>query len=79
MNKNKKGIYYKVTKTLLYSIYLFAVVFILLEIALRIYNPFELRIKGDKLLLPVNKRIIIKNELNPRLDPVIINTRNSIG
>lgn len=76
---NIKGISSKVWKRILYSLYLFFIVFILLEILLRIYNPFHLRIKGDKILLPVNQRLIIKNPLNPRLDPVIVNTRNSLG
>jgi lysophospholipase L1-like esterase len=64
---------------LIYGAYLVLSVFILLEIALRIYNPFHLRLKGDKILLPVNLVTTITNTINPRLDPVIINTRNSLG
>lgn len=59
--------------------YLFFIVFVLLEIALRIYNPIHLRIKGGKIILPVNQAITIKNSINPRLDTVIVNRRNSIG
>jgi lysophospholipase L1-like esterase len=51
----------------------------LLEVALRIYNPFHFRLKGDRILLPVNQRETIANRINPKLDPVIINTRNSLG
>ncbi|HLX67866.1 MAG TPA: SGNH/GDSL hydrolase family protein [Puia sp.] len=54
-------------------------VFVLLEVALRIYNPFHFRLKGDRILLPINEREIIVNRINPKLDPVIINTRNSLG
>lgn len=62
-----------------YGLYLFVVVFILLEILLRIFDPFHFRIKGNKILLPVNQQITIRNELNPRLDREIVNTRNGIG
>jgi lysophospholipase L1-like esterase len=62
-----------------YAVYLFVAVFLLLEVALRIYNPFHLRLKGDKILLPINERIRITNRINPKLDTVIINTRNSLG
>jgi len=62
-----------------YVLYLFFMVFIALEIILRIYNPFHFRIKGEHLLLPVNEQLVIHNTINPRLDSVIINTRNSLG
>ena len=62
-----------------YAIYLFVMVFVLLEIALRIYNPFHFRLKGEKILLPINERETIDNRINPKLDPVIVNTRNSLG
>jgi lysophospholipase L1-like esterase len=62
-----------------YLAYLFVAVFILLEVILRIYNPFHLRLKGDKIVLPVDQRQIITNTINPKLDPVIVNTRNHLG
>ena len=34
---------------------------ILLEVALRIHPPFEMRFKPDRIVLPVNKRYIIDN------------------
>lgn len=52
---------------------------LLLEIFLRIYNPFPTRIKGDKIILPVNKRYEIKNKQVKGLDPFIIHTKNSLG
>lgn len=62
-----------------YILYLFVAVFLLLEVALRIYNPFHFRLKGDKILLPVNVRETITNRINPKLDTLIVNTRNSLG
>ena len=62
-----------------YVLYLFFSVFLLLEIVLRIYNPFHLRLKGDRIVLPVSQQATITNRINPKLDPVIINTRNSLG
>ncbi len=66
-------------KRLGYIIYLFVAVFLLLEVALRIYNPFHLRLKGDKIMLPVNQKLIITNRINPKLDSVIVDSRNSLG
>ncbi|MDP4248158.1 MAG: hypothetical protein Q8932_20160, partial [Bacteroidota bacterium] len=69
----------KVFRVIRYGLYLFLSVFILLEIALRIYNPFHLRLKGDRIVLPIDQRATITNRINPKLDPVIVNTRNSLG
>jgi lysophospholipase L1-like esterase len=69
----------KVFRVIRYGLYLFLSVFILLEVALRIYNPFHLRLKGDRIVLPINQRATITNRINPKLDPVIVNTRNSLG
>ena len=66
-------------KKVLYSLYLFAVVFLLLEIVLRIYNPFHFRIKGDHIVLPVNKSFTVYNNDIPVLDKKIIHTKNNIG
>jgi lysophospholipase L1-like esterase len=63
----------------LYFLYLFIVVFVLLEIVLRIYNPFQFRIRGNQILLPINQKQVIKNTINPKLDSVITNTRNGLG
>ena len=62
-----------------YIAYLTVAIFLLLEIALRIYNPFHLRLKGDKIVLPIDQRMVITNKINPKLDTLIINTRNSLG
>ena len=74
--RRKKG---RWRRRVIYGVYLFVMVFVVMEVALRIYNPFHFRIKGDKILLPVNQKEIIDNRINPKLDPVIVNTRNSLG
>lgn len=77
--KISKGIRHRVLKTALYGLYLFLVVFILLEVLLRIYDPFRFRIKANRIILPVNQKEIIRNSINPKLDSVITVTRNSLG
>lgn len=77
--KIKKGILPKVVRTSLYGVYLFFMVFILLELLLRIYNPFGFQLKANRIVLPVNQREIITNHINPKLDSLIILTRNSLG
>jgi len=66
-------------KRMAYLLYVFFVTLIALEIILHFYNPFHFRIKGNHLLLPVNERLVIRNTINPHLDSVIINNRNSLG
>lgn len=61
--------------------------FVILEGVLRIYNPFESRIKGDKIVLPVDKEYVIENaKLRKRFkksltkfDETIIHRKNSLG
>lgn len=69
----------KIRNTVLYIVFLFAVVFLAMEIILRFYNPFEFRLKGDQIVLPVNTTLTIHNDINPKLDTVIVNTRNELG
>src|SRR5688572_18830458 len=77
--KISKGISQKVVRTALYGLYLFLIVFILLEVLLRIYDPFRFRVKANRIILPVNQKEIIKNDINPKLDSIITVTRNSLG
>ena len=53
--------------------------FFVTEILLRIYNPFEFRVKGNKINLPVyfNYKIEIKD--TKRLNNFVVHTKNSIG
>jgi lysophospholipase L1-like esterase len=52
---------------------------LLLEGLLRIHNPFQARIKGNRIVLLTNKTYHIKNDVIPVLDPVVTMTRNSLG
>ena len=45
----------------------------------RVYNPFESRVKGDKIVLPANKKYVIRNNILKKLDKNIIRTKNSLG
>lgn len=49
------------------------------EVFLRVYNPFESRVKGYAIELPVNQRYVIKNLDDDKLDRTIIHTTNSLG
>jgi lysophospholipase L1-like esterase len=52
----------------------------LCELILRVYNPLGFRIKGDKIILPVNKKEIIHHENGlGKLDQVVVHQRNSLG
>jgi lysophospholipase L1-like esterase len=52
---------------------------VLLELLLHFYNPFQARIKGNRIVLLTNKQYHIKNDIIPSLDPVVNQTRNSLG
>jgi lysophospholipase L1-like esterase len=50
------------------------------ELVLRIYNPLGFRIKGNKIILPINKKEIIHHENGlGKLDQVVVVQRNSLG
>ncbi len=49
------------------------------EVFLRVVNPLGARLMGDQIVLQRNYRQTITNEKNPRLDPVIVFSRNSLG
>lgn len=49
------------------------------EIAIRTLQPIELRIRGASINLARNMREVIANDRIPKIDKVIINTRNAIG
>jgi len=66
-------------KKILYGIYLTAVTFFLLEVILRIYNPFHFRLKGDKILLQANRKVVIENNSIPVLEKNIVYSTNELG
>ena len=50
------------------------------ELILRVYNPLGFRIKGNKIILPINKKEIIHHEHGlGKLDKVVVQQRNSLG
>ncbi len=50
------------------------------ELVLRVYNPLGFRIKGNKIILPINKKEVIYHENGlGKLDKVVIVQRNSLG
>ena len=51
----------------------------LMEAALRIHNPFALRIKGDDIVLQTNYRFVIDNRTPGKLEARIVHTKNAIG
>ena len=66
-------------KTILYTVYLFISVILLLELALRMYNPFYFRVKGDHIILESNKKYIVDNSNIPVLDKSIVHSKNRLG
>lgn len=51
----------------------------LLEVFLRVFNPLGSRLWGDRIVLQPNYTQTITNVRNPRLEPVIHFSRNSLG
>ena len=50
------------------------------ELVLRVYNPLGFRIKGNKIILPINKKEIIHHENGlGKLDKIVIRKSNSLG
>ena len=69
-----------VGKNLLVLLISLVLVLGLCELILRVYNPLGFRIKGDKIILPINKKEIIHHEHGlGKLDKVVVQQRNSLG
>jgi lysophospholipase L1-like esterase len=69
----------KIWATIIIVLFNLIIIFVLCEGVLRIWQPFEMRVKYNKIILPVNKQYIIRNLEAAKLDKVIIHTKNSIG
>jgi lysophospholipase L1-like esterase len=54
---------------------------VVLEIALRLFPPFEMRFKPDRIVLPVNRRYILDNteKFPHKLPKTTIHTKNYLG
>jgi hypothetical protein len=51
----------------------------MVEGVLRFYNPFGFRMRGDKIVLPVNRTQVIHNKESSKLDKLVVNKKNSLG
>lgn len=49
------------------------------EGVLQLYNPFEVRIKGDTIVLPADRRYRFEQTSLPALDAEIVHTKNTLG
>lgn len=66
-------------KNLLAIILGLSVSFLLLEGLLRIFRPIEFRVKGNKIVLPRDKKYQIINDKTDKLDKIIATSRNHLG
>jgi lysophospholipase L1-like esterase len=57
----------------------FIIAFIIIEIVLRVWQPIELRVKGNKIVLPVNRTYIVNNDKIAKLDKTILHSKNTLG
>lgn len=64
-----------------FSLILLSLIFALsiCEITLRFYNPFGFRIKGDNIILPVNKTEILHHYKCTKIDALVVHHNNSLG
>ena len=62
-----------------YLVYLVIIFVLAAEIILRIYNPFNTGIKGDKIVLRINMQYEVENNKIPVLEKKIIHSKNSLG
>ena len=53
--------------------------FIICETILVVFHPFNYRVKANEIILPANQSFTMTNDYLPKLDSIIIHTRNSIG
>ena len=57
----------------------FFIALLFVELALQIHNPFSGRVKGDRIVLPVNQEYTFTNDHIPSLKKAIVHTKNSLG
>ena len=64
-----------------FSLILLSLIFALgiCEITLRFYNPFGFRIKGDNIILPVNKSEVLHHDKCTKIDALVVHHNNSLG
>lgn len=57
----------------------FVIAFILVELILRIFQPFDFRVKGSEIVLAANQNFVMANDFIPKLDDTIFHSKNSLG
>jgi lysophospholipase L1-like esterase len=57
----------------------FIIALIIIEIVLRFWQPIELRVKGNKIVLPVNRTYTINNDKIIKIDKTIVHSKNQLG
>lgn len=55
------------------------IAFFILEIFLRVWHPFEFRVRGNRIVLPANKEYRFTNDRIPALDRIIVHRKNVLG
>ena len=55
------------------------VALLIAECFLRLHDPFGQRVWGDRIVLPTGYRKVFHNRANPRLDPEVVFSKNTIG
>jgi lysophospholipase L1-like esterase len=49
------------------------------EVFFRVHDPLGQRLRGNKIVLPINKRYVVEQQQASKLEHVIVQTRNSLG
>ncbi|WP_372368099.1 SGNH/GDSL hydrolase family protein [Candidatus Uabimicrobium sp. HlEnr_7] len=57
----------------------FVIGFVFMELILRVYHPFEMRLKGEKIVLPILRKYKIHNKTIPKLSENITHSKNILG
>lgn len=55
------------------------IAFVLVELILRIFQPFDFRVKGSEIILAANQEFVMANDFIPKLDDTIFHSKNSLG
>ena len=69
----------KISKNLLAILIGITLSFVLLEGLLRVFEPIEYRVKGNKIKLPRDKKYQFSNDKTDKLDRVIFSTTQPYG
>lgn len=69
----------KLYKNLLAILIGCVIAFVLIELILRIFQPFDFRVKGSEIVLAANQDFVMANDFIPKLDDTIFHSKNSLG